>query len=400
MSKFTCGFVWFVILKSVTRSIIYMKKILFSLLISFGVLAFAYAQTTITVTSGTSSTSPVQIAFPARICPKVTSYLFVGKKSDEVKELQTFLFNYYGAPYTATGYFGPATKKYVQQFQKDNGVIATGFVGKLTTDKIIVRCGDGNGNQACTKEYRPMCGQIGGMQKTYGNKCVMVNAGATLVKEGACEEITTNNTAPDSCKIWYDGCNTCSRSYVGGPLACTLMACVQGGTQEQIWANRPQCREYFSGVSTVPVIKSFTGPVQLAIDEKGTWRINASVYNNTPLTYNITWGDEVYAAEKLSAAPAYMNSVVTQQTSFEHSYAQAGTYTVTIVVKSQTGEETRTTATVRVATTGIQCLESGISYNEGASISCVTTNGVKACIADAAYVCRSGVWKVEGTRWY
>ncbi len=44
-------------------------------------------------------------------------------------------------------------------------------------------------------------------------------------------------TPPDNCKIWYDGCNTCSRGEAGGLMACTQKACFQ----QQL----PECREFF-----------------------------------------------------------------------------------------------------------------------------------------------------------
>lgn len=385
-----------------------MKKILLSILINFGVLTLAYAQS-----------APATAPRPLYICPNINSYLYSFKKGEEVKQLQQFIFNYYNVALSPTGYFGPSTKWYVQKFQRDNGVSSTGYVGVLTRNKIKVLC-EGGGT-ACTQEYNPVCGEIqtgheccktnapaycqmvkvacaAPVQQTYSNMCEMKRAGASLVKSGTCSGVVTNEPSAQ-CKVWYDGCNTCSRSYVGGPLACTMMACIQGGTESQIWANQPQCKEYFGGVSTAPTIKSFTGPVQLAIGEKGTWRVEASVYNNQPLTYTITWGDEVYAAEKMSAAPATFNSVVQQRTTFEHTYTSAGTYTVTIVVRSQTGEETKTTATVKVTDSYIKCLDKGISYNEGDHGYCIEDgNGLSVCIEHAVYVCRGGVWKTEPGR--
>lgn len=46
-----------------------------------------------------------------------------------------------------------------------------------------------------------------------------------------------NDTAPNNCKVWYDGCNTCSRQYPGGPLVCTKLACFAKG--------QSYCKEYF-----------------------------------------------------------------------------------------------------------------------------------------------------------
>lgn len=109
----------------------------------------------------------------------------------------------------------------------------------------------GAGGVACTLEYRPVCGNVAKhpccvgpshplytnactfmkvsctetTQRTYGNLCQLTAEGATFLHDGECNAGVTE--APYSCKVWYDGCNTCSRSYPGGPLACTLMACFQ-----------------------------------------------------------------------------------------------------------------------------------------------------------------------------
>lgn len=388
-------------------------------MIALGLFASVYALdltvTPISVTSPIQATSPVAYPLPTKyICPNINSNLYRTNRGEEVRQLQQFLFGYYNTSINSTGYFGPSTKSYLQKFQGEHGINQTGNLGPITRSKIKMLC-DG-GNKACTREYMPVCGApknycppcVGNVcpacaspaPTTYSNKCELERAGATFIKNGKCEE-TVSNEAPAACKVWYDGCNTCSRSSVGGPLACTMMACIQGGDEAWFAAHRPQCREYFPTSNTAPVIKSFSGPVQLNVGEKGTWKLDASVYNNSPLTYSITWGDEAYASDKTTTAPIFMNSVVTQQTSFEHSYNAVGNYMVIMTVRSQNGEETKTTATVNVASSTIKCWDAGISYNEGASLSCLTnSDGSKACIADASHVCRSGVWKIEGGLWY
>lgn len=43
---------------------------------------------------------------------------------------------------------------------------------------------------------------------------------------------------PYNCKSWFDGCNNCGRSYPGGPMYCTLMACLDN--------TKPSyCSEYY-----------------------------------------------------------------------------------------------------------------------------------------------------------
>jgi peptidoglycan hydrolase-like protein with peptidoglycan-binding domain len=98
----------------------------------------------------------------------------------------------------------------------------------------------GGGAVACTLQYDPVCGQpqyscpsgaycamMMPAPQTYGNMCQLNAAGAQFLYTGECTAGGTGTAAPTSCKVWYDGCNTCSRSYPGGPLACTLMACFQ-----------------------------------------------------------------------------------------------------------------------------------------------------------------------------
>ncbi len=48
-----------------------------------------------------------------------------------------------------------------------------------------------------------------------------------------------NQQAPNNCKIWYDGCNTCTRQRPGGQLTCTKLACYN------FRQSQPYCRQYF-----------------------------------------------------------------------------------------------------------------------------------------------------------
>jgi hypothetical protein len=157
--------------------------------------------------------------------------------------------------------------------------------------------------------------------------------------------VVINNPANNySCQSWNDGCNDCSRTYPGGPTSCTQRACIQQGT--------PYCTGYF-GTNTNPtynqdpVISSFYGPTVLNINQTGTWQVQARDPENGTLSYSVTWGDE-YNYGYSSSLPYATNTSFTQSTSFTHSYRNAGTYTVSIVVRDNTGREARTTTTVRV----------------------------------------------------
>lgn len=208
----------------------------------------------------------------------------------------------------------------------------------------------GNGPVACTKEYMPVCGSkqvvcftapCNPVQQTYSNKCMMAADGATFVHEGACRNVDTDPSADPRCKSWNDGCNTCSRSTPGGMAACTLKYCAPESM------TKPYCTAYFENNSNrAPSISSFSGPTVLEIGKSGTWTILASDPENEQLTYSITWGDEgLYG---YAMAPSYVRDSFVQTTTFTHAYANPGMYTVSIVVRDASGNESKSSATVRI----------------------------------------------------
>lgn len=57
--------------------------------------------------------------------------------------------------------------------------------------------------------------------------------------------------APSTCRVWFDGCNTCSRDSIDGQYACTEMAC--GVYQEA------ECQTYFTAEEGAPFVAGPTG---------------------------------------------------------------------------------------------------------------------------------------------
>lgn len=213
------------------------------------------------------------------------------------------------------------------------------------------------GTQACTKEYNPVCGlkqvvcvtaPCNPIQQTYGNRCVMEADGATFVHAGECRGVWDDPAQNPQCKSWYDGCNTCGRETPTSPAMCTLRACFQ---QEKAY-----CTGYFDSSTTnkPPTISGFSGPTTLSVNQTGTWTIQASDPENGQLSYSIRWGDEVnvYPIAAMSAERAF-----TQTTSFTHSYAKAGTYTVSIVVQDPHGKTAEAKSTVVVGGGNVVCTQ-------------------------------------------
>jgi hypothetical protein len=382
---------------------------------------------------GQPNMSPVNPIFPNPDTNKcaytnINSDLWYGNyfnNKADVLTLQNFLFRHFDVldDINPNGFFGKLTRSYVTQFQKETGIRATGGVGSLTRAKIKEVCGQG-GTVSCTEEYAPVCGQpnfscpAGSFctqqmpaPKTYSNKCKMNAEGAKYLYEGKCKsDIVSDGQAPSSCKVWYDGCNTCSRQYEGGPMACTLMACLNTTNNLGFANNGAYCKEYFSSNSVAPTIKSFSGPTVLQVGQKGTWSIDASMSNNQQLSYKITWGDEMNFKNVLTSSSIMFNTPVVQNSTFEHTYTTPGRYTVNIVVTASNGQSSKTTTTVTVnpLTSSQGCYIGATIYPEGTSKSslpdsCVR-NATSPCssdaiqsVMDASFVCRSGYWKIEGS---
>lgn len=79
----------------------------------------------------------------------------------------------------------------------------------------------------------------------------------SLQEQGDVVLPTYNTTIPANCRVWYDGCNTCTRSAEGSDLACTQRYCV--------WNAPSKCEAYFGEGNTgtpricsLPFVRSLT----------------------------------------------------------------------------------------------------------------------------------------------
>jgi len=267
-----------------------------------------------TVPTGNTAvpTGAVRVSNPIVVCPAIYRTLSRGSRGGDVSALQEFLKQegVYTYP-EITGYYGSVTEQAVQEWQRRNYVVqggspainGFGVVGEKTRAAIRTKCAN-----------------------THVSPVIPVEP----------------STPPVQCKVWYDGCNTCTRSVPGSVFACTKRACV--------WAETPRCEAYFSGapLATPLTIHSFSGPVLLEVNEVGTWKIRASDPANGKLSYQIDWGERSQLGV-LGAITPLLQEPFVQTTTFTHAYTIPGTYVVTITVRNNaTGIEARTTTTVQV----------------------------------------------------
>lgn len=213
------------------------------------------------------------------------------------------------------------------------------------------------GPVACTKEYKPVCGNTGIVcittpcpsQKTYGNRCMMNADGAAFLYEGQCR------TDPPNCLAVAYQRPICAPGETAVPVDPTSPC---PGPWKCVSGNKP------------PTISGFSGPTTLAVNQTGTWTIQASDPENGSLSYGIIWGD----GRDMSPV-AYGASLVpefVQTTTFTHSFITAGTYTVTIVVRDASGNEAKTTSTVKVGDGVVQT--SGLSASPTSGVAPLTVS--------------------------
>ena len=150
------------------------------------------------------------------------------------------------------------------------------------------------------------------------------------------------------CKVWFDGCNTCSRARATDTFACTEIACSQSMRQN----TQPLCREYFPVGKTdaPPSITAFSGPTQLDVNQDGIWRIEARDADGQQLSYTVDWGEYI-SGQSTSTTPINFS----QAAFITHRFAQAGSYTVGITVYDTAGGSATSSAIVTVGSVVAAC---------------------------------------------
>lgn len=207
--------------------------------------------------------------------------------------------------------------------------------------KVQITVGGGG---ACTKEYKPVCGAkpvvcitypCNPVPTTYSNRCMMENDSANFLYEGTCR--STNPADDPQCKQWFDGCNTCSRTEKGGIAACTLKYCAV--------PQAAYCTGYFDNSNRPPSVTGISGPTTLAVNQMGTWSVTVTDPENGPLSYSINWGEPTMYAEG-AAAPS--SKAYEQTSTFSHTYAAPGTYTITVTATDNQGATAKASVSVKV----------------------------------------------------
>lgn len=98
--------------------------------------------------------------------------------------------------------------------------------------------------------------------------------------------------------------------------------------------------------NTPPVISAVSGPEKLEVNEQGTWKVNAYDPDGKYLSYEVNWGDVYLEPVTQPNMPAFLR--IENEATFTHKYVNPGIYSVTIVVRDESGAVARSTREVIV----------------------------------------------------
>lgn len=337
-----------------------------------------------------------------RICLAQMRTLSEGQRGDEVRALQEFLQSEKLFTATPTGFFGPITREALKKWQTQEGIDPAGIAGHRTAERLRIWCG-GSGIPGQRFSANPMRGNapLTVVFDTWLSGERLPNVSYIIdFDDGSSEPATTCFSPADACerpgqnKHAYTqngtytatlnkitdicggnqmcmapvqtevvgklqisvGSVVCTKEYMpicgAQPIVCITTPCnpIPTTYSNRCVMNADGARFLYEGqcrtsANRPPTISEFSGPTTLAVNALGTWAIKATGPENGPLSYFVEWGETDLMRDSATIAPS--GSFV-QTTSLTHSYATAGTYTVTVIVSGSVGQAAKATTTVKV----------------------------------------------------
>ncbi|MCM2339283.1 MAG: peptidoglycan-binding protein [Burkholderiales bacterium] len=280
-----------------------------------------------------------------------------------------------------TGYFGILTLKAVKDFQKDNNISPTGYVGPATKAKIkSASCG---GEIVVDPDKDPITNEISilsatgpqtlnigqngkwtikASDKTGGNLTYSVNWG----------DVTLTCPSGASCAMAYTPEQT-------GQTATFIHSYSKAGTYNPTFtvtnssgkSTQTSLSVKVEETTTTPVVLSVSGPQTLNVNQTGTWTVNASDSSVGNLTYYVSWGDD----GDTDASEAWRSSQ--QSATFTHYYLKAGTYGPKFFVTNSNGKTGSASVSVKVGVSSISVLSPKVGdiFSAGQTITIKWTPG-------------------------
>jgi len=310
--------------------------------------------------------------------------LTLGSRGADVEQLQSWLMNSgYSIPSVASGaaargYFGTQTQAALIAYQRSMGLPAYGFFGPMTRQYFNrggqvnpagpLRVTSPNGGESWQR------GTVHNITWTSPYYIRATYADIKLVPRNTCTgqvctmmyrmpyTIAKNISINQNSYSWRVGdyrSDIIPIDYPAGTVPSSYAQIPDGQYTIQICeVGSSACAEsssyfniYSSGQgNTQPVINGIDAPTTLSVGQVGTWTVRATDPLNGTLSYSVLWGDE---ANYAVTAGMPMTQQVMQSSTFTHSYANAGVYTVTFTVRNSSGGTVQTSSTVTVTGSGV-----------------------------------------------
>lgn len=300
-------------------------------------------------------------------CYVFNTNLGIGSTGPDVVALQTWLIaKGFDIPEitkgaVSKGFIGRSTALAIQRYQSSVGIEVTGYLGPLTRASINVSC---SGGTATTTPSITVLSPNGGEVLTAGQNYRVrwdsnkIDTNVFISWTRYFSNENNNNATGSSDWIGYNVPNT---GYYDWKVNVTPYAIDRDNFKVSI-SGEAECpsscntyEDYSDGFFKIvsattnqpPVISGLTAPTTLTVGQTGTWALKAYDPENGSLSYSIDWGDAPSGTVSISSTP------VTQTSTFTHSYASAGTYTVKLTVTDSGGLSAYTSTTVVVSSPSI-----------------------------------------------
>jgi len=274
---------------------------------------------------------------------------------DDISALQQYL------GISPTGYFGSLTRAKLRAFQASRGISATGYFGPLTRQSIVtLMCGQQQDQAPVISSVSPSSGTVGSQATIAGSgfsnsqNYVLIDGGtsggAISSYDGANLTFTIPNSVGAPCNLFTSGmaCPMYARLITPGTHTISVQTANGTSNSVQFTVTGPACAYGNCGTNQPPVINGGNFPTTLTVNQTGTWTVNASDPENGSLNYSVNWGDNGQCNYPYTCGIASPSAAIQQASTFTHSFANPGTYTITFTVTDSAGLSAQTTTSVLV----------------------------------------------------
>ena len=305
------------------------------------------------------------------VCPSLTRTLSIGISGNDVSSLQQYLTQTGDYTYgQVTGYYGPVTEAAVQRWQSRNGVVSYGtpsttgygLVGPQTRAAIMATCAGGSSSGSGTTSQTGAVGGTLNVTPTYGEAPLAVTFQTTINTTLVCNAPSYqlnfgDGTGAVNIAVPSGSCSRYQQSFTHtyqNPGTYTVTLGANGHQTTSTITVTPASNtnadgSNSSGNGNTSYSTSFSVDAGASGNPKQL-QVNFQVQGSSCTSYVLDWGD---GTTPVSAEGTNYN-VCTQDVAnkqFQHTYQNAGFYTITLKLGHAPISQLSTVATANVSIT-------------------------------------------------